>query len=191
MCARQDSLCIRLYCISKTHLTLDIFIHFIFTVYQTERNGQNEAFITYEIPVPLGNYEILIHMAELYWQIEGGRVFDLEVEGQLFEDVDVFKLAGNARYKAFTLDVYPLVDDGAVSIRLTNKIDWAKVSGIEIKLQSLHTAHAVANGPVSFICGTRVCCVGSFIIYLSPSLFSLFKSTRWSTKIMMAMASFR
>lgn len=155
---------------TKTTLTLDIhliLIPFIFTVYQTERNGANEAFITYEIPVPLGNYEILIHMAELYWQNEGGRVFDLEVEGQLFEDVDIFKLAGNARYKAFTLDVYPLVDDGAVSIRLTNKIDWAKLSGIEIKLQSLHTAHAVANGPVSFVCGTE--CVSwapSFISHL-------------------------
>ena len=33
------------------------------SLYQTERNGE----FTYEIPVPVGSYEFIVHFAKQYW----------------------------------------------------------------------------------------------------------------------------
>jgi IPT/TIG domain/Malectin domain len=80
------------------------------------------------------------------------RVFNINIEGNAFNDVDIVKIAG--AQTALTLQVAQAVDDGAVSISLTNsvpQIDNPKISGIEIKLLSVHLAHAVANGPYTAV----------------------------------------
>ena len=69
------------------------------------------------------------------------------MEGVIFYDVDPFVLAGGKNI-AFTLEVAKVVDDGFVNIEATTKKNQAKISGIEIILQEVHTAHAVAQGPV-------------------------------------------
>jgi len=69
----------------------------------------------------------------------GRRVFDLEVEGHKFDNLDLFVIGGNQRDVAFTVQVAKLVDDGIVSIKTTNGVNKAKLSGIEIRLQELHT----------------------------------------------------
>lgn len=78
------------------------------------------------------------------------------MEGTIFEDLDLFVIGGNQAFYAFTISVPKLVDDGFVSIKATDQVDMAKISGIEIKLMEVHTAHAVALGPVR-----------SFIIFLA------------------------
>lgn len=93
-----------------------------------------------------GDYEIIIHLAEVFFSDPGKRVFDLYVEGEVFYNIDVVALGGG-KAKAFTIEVAKIVDDGFVSIKGINKVNNAKISGIEIILQEVHTAHAVAQGP--------------------------------------------
>jgi len=116
-------------------------------LYHTERYGE----FSYQVPVPKGDYEIILHMAELYWESQGNRLFNVAVEGQkVFSNVDIVQLAGS-NWKAVTLETPQTISDGFVSISFTNsapqKIDNPKLSGIEIKLIKDHLAHAVANGP--------------------------------------------
>lgn len=83
----------------------------------------------------------------------GKRVFDLFVEGTFFRNFDIF-VVGGGKGKAFVITIAKLVDDGIVHIEGINKINVAKISGIEVVLKSVHTAHAVTGGPVS----TILCC---------------------------------
>lgn len=69
------------------------------------------------------------------------------VEDQAFTDIDLVKVGGFAT--AFTIEVAKVVDDGFVSIQTIDRINKAKLSGIEIILKEVHTAHAVSQGPVS------------------------------------------
>ena len=116
-------------------------------LYQSERNGE----FKYEIPVPTGSYEVVLHFAELYWQEVGQRKFNIKVEGDLaFENVDIVAIGGGKRLQAFTLEHPVIVTDGFVSIEIMNsvpKIDIPKLSGIEINFLQPHLAHSVANGP--------------------------------------------
>ena len=117
------------------------------SLYQTERNGE----FTYEIPVPVGSYEVILHFAELYWQGTGQRLFNIDIEGATaFTNVDIVALGGGKRLQAFTLEAPTIVTDGFVSLAFKDsnpKIDAPKLSGIEINFLSPHLAHSVANGP--------------------------------------------
>jgi len=91
----------------------------------------------------------LVPTLQVYFAKAGSRVFSLVVEGRREENIDIFVIGG-AQNKAFTVESAQVVDDGFVSIKSINKIDNAKLSAIEIHLKEIHTAHAVAQGPVSF-----------------------------------------
>ncbi|MDE3741493.1 malectin domain-containing carbohydrate-binding protein [Maribacter polysaccharolyticus] len=62
-------------------------------IYQTERNDPSKTF-AYNIPVPNGDYTVILHFAEIYWGAMGGasvggignRVFDVDLEGSLILD---------------------------------------------------------------------------------------------------------
>jgi len=84
---------------------------------------------------------------QIFFTESGKRVFDMVIEDQLFEGNDLIGIGGYAT--AFTIRVAKVVDDGFVSIAMTNNINKAKLSGIEVILKEVHTAHAVAQGPVS------------------------------------------
>jgi Malectin domain len=61
-------------------------------------------------------------------------VFNINIEGNAFNNIDVVKIAG--KETALTMRVTQAVVDGFVSIRLSNsvpQIDNPKISGIEIK----------------------------------------------------------
>ena len=140
-------------------------------IYQSERVGT----FSYSIPVPLGTYEIIIHLAELYVNLvvvtprfkrdmysdsttnffpffhrafttPNSRKFNLTVESQQFDLVDIFALAGGTA-KAVTLGATILVDDGFVSISVAKENSEPKINGIEIKKSVPHVAHSVSNGP--------------------------------------------
>ena len=70
------------------------------------------------------------------------------VEGEIFEDLDLVQIAG-VYQTAFTVRIAKIVDDGFVSIQTISRVNKAKISGVEIVLKKVHTAHAVAQGPVS------------------------------------------
>lgn len=86
----------------------------------------------------------------MYFAADKKRVFDLLVEGSVFSNLDLF-VVGGGKARAFTLTVAKVVDDGFVNIEGINKINTAKICGIEIVLKQVHTAHAVAGGPVSTV----------------------------------------
>lgn len=115
-------------------------------LYFTERNG----IFSYEIPVETGDYEVILHFAELYWTAPGQRLFNVDIESTTYTSVDIFELAGG-KSKAFTLETPVIVSDGHLSISLSDNIDpkqdQAKLSAIEVKFVGPHLAHSVANGP--------------------------------------------
>lgn len=80
------------------------------------------------------------------------------MEDEIFPDIDIFAIGGYRT--AFTITVAKIVDDGFVSIRGIGRIKTAKISGIEIVLKEIHTAHAVSQGPVSHL---SVCERNSFV----------------------------
>jgi hypothetical protein len=85
---------------------------------------------------------------QTYWTAKGARIFNIDVEGEKFNNVDIFVMGGNQANVAFPIQIAKLVDDGFVTITMTTLTDNAKLSGIEIRLKELHTAHAVSQGPV-------------------------------------------
>jgi hypothetical protein len=102
-------------------------------LYQTERYGE----FRYEIPVPAnGSYEVTLHFAELYWQGIGERLFNVDIESTAeFKNVDIVALGEGKRLQAVTLGSIITVNDGFISIELSNsvpRVDNPKLSGIEI-----------------------------------------------------------
>jgi len=93
-------------------------------------------------------------MLQIYFTESGKRIFTVVVENQVFEDIDLIPVGGFAT--AFTIELAKIVDDGFVSIQTIDRINKAKLSGIEIILKEVHTAHAVSQGPVSSICLLKV-----------------------------------
>lgn len=97
-------------------------------LYQTERYGKT---FSYAIPVPVGSYQVVLHFAELYWNITGARIFNVSVENQgSLTNFDIYAVAGknNAVSRSFTVNVA----DGLLNIVFSAVIDNAKISGIEV-----------------------------------------------------------
>jgi len=105
-------------------------------IYRSERyfNG-NSTMAGYEIAVPWdGWYEVTLHFAELWFDHAKQRVMDLYVEGNLVRrDYDILQSAG-ASFVATRVAYQTLVSDGAVSIEFKSKVEYAKISGIEVAL---------------------------------------------------------
>ena len=80
----------------------------------------------------------------------GKRIFNLTIESQIFDLIDVFTLAGGGA-KAVTLGATVIVDDGYASVAVAKVLNDPKINGIEIKLAVPHIAHSVSNGPYFFV----------------------------------------
>lgn len=115
-------------------------------LYQTERNG----LFQYDIDIPVGNYEIVLHFAELYFEEPLRRVFNVKVEGEeFFSNVDIVDFSGG-RYVAATMEGVRTISDGSLTISFENAVppkNQPKLSGIQVKLVASHLAHAVTGGP--------------------------------------------
>jgi DNA-binding protein len=118
------------------------------TLYQFDRVGD---IFTYEIPVPIGSFAISLLFSENEYNATGQRLFDIDVEGEVLKNVDIFQLAGGA-FRAARLQVFQVVEDNFLSIRFTRSAQFPnaglpKVSAIEVELDQPHIAHSVATGP--------------------------------------------
>jgi IPT/TIG domain len=78
------------------------------------------------------------------------RIFNLTIESQVFDHIDIFTLAGGSA-EAVTLGATVIVDDGFASIEVAKDLNDPKINGIEIKLSVPHIAHSVSNGPYFFV----------------------------------------
>lgn len=98
-------------------------------LYRSERYGNP---VTYDVPVPDGTYDVVLRFAEIFWEQDGQRVFDVTVEGrQALTDFDI-----HAEVGADTALVKRVpnvaVTDGSVTIDTTVSVDNAKFSAIDI-----------------------------------------------------------
>lgn len=103
-------------------------------LYHSERNGE----FAYEIPVDSGKYDVILHFAELFWTLEGQRVFNVSVESTVnFPGVDIIALGAGEKLKPVELAAVGVeVVDGLLTISFTNATpqkDSPKVSMIEVK----------------------------------------------------------
>ena len=97
-------------------------------LYQSERCGN----FSYSIPLPNGNYTVVLRFAEIYWSSSGRRVFDVFIEGtKVLSNFDIFALVG--KNTAYDVSVPTTVSDGTLDIRLNTIVDNAKVSAIMVK----------------------------------------------------------
>jgi trimeric autotransporter adhesin len=67
------------------------------------------------------------------------RVFDISVEGQMINDIDLVQLGGGVAFKALTRQVNVQVSDGFLTIQLLDNvplIDFPKLSAIEVRSNS-------------------------------------------------------
>ena len=92
-------------------------------VYQTER-WQNNGDLVANIPVANGNYDVLLHFAELYYGpvVSGGigeRIFNIDVEGQFqLNNYDITESAGAAATADIVSAAGISVTDGILTITL-------------------------------------------------------------------------
>lgn len=128
-------------------------------LFQTEHTSPLPTF-DYQIPVPNGNYEVVLHFAEIFWNATGGmpggvgsRVFDVSIEGTLvLDDYDIIADVGSETPVAKTFNV--TVTDGNLDMNFsalpaTGGVDQAKVSAIEIFAENMPPMAIASGVPLS------------------------------------------
>jgi Malectin domain len=100
-------------------------------LYCNERFFKTEG--RYEIPVPdTGAYQVILHFADIFYNEEKERVFDVLLEDQVVEEnYDIVKEVGSG-FAAIRITRTIDITDGSVSILLRSEKDYAKISGIEV-----------------------------------------------------------
>jgi hypothetical protein len=106
------------------------------SIYQHERWGMRGYVI--QVPAP-ATYAINLYLAETRFSRPRQRVFDVTAEGVVkASDVDIIESAG--RNHAYHLSFTAAVTDGQLDLGFINKIDQAKVNGIEVAFLRRSTA---------------------------------------------------
>ena len=99
-------------------------------LYQTVRFCHS---CSYSITVPNGNYEVVLHFAEIWWTSANQRVFDVSIEGTVvIDNLDIAAQVG-----AFTalVQTFPAtVADGTLDVSLVASTDHATIAAIEVRL---------------------------------------------------------
>jgi Malectin domain len=120
-------------------------------VFHIERHGE----FRYEIPVPPGSYELILHFTELHFPNVAQRLFDVTIENSIsFKKLDLIKMTGRIRTACRISYILPITD-GLISIDFTNSnpiVDMPKVSGIEVKFVSSST-EVINPFPILINCG--------------------------------------
>jgi hypothetical protein len=108
-------------------------------IYRSERYGPD---LVYSIPLSAGDYDILMHFAEIYFDYVGARVFRVEMNGSVvFPDVDIVRDADGA-FKAHIKTVPRVsVTNGVLQIELKGIVQLPKVSRILSWYQNRKIVH--------------------------------------------------
>jgi hypothetical protein len=98
-------------------------------IYRTEHHSMKG----FSMKVPNGKYAVKLHFAETFHGVTGAgeRVFSFNVEGQEFNDFDVFKKAGGGN-RAYIETVNVDVQDGKLDITFKAGVQNPEINGIEI-----------------------------------------------------------
>ncbi len=98
-------------------------------LYQTERYG-NVPFV-YNISLPNGAYNVVLHMAEVYYTGAGQQVFNVSFQGaRIISNLDIYAEAG--RNVAYDETIAVLVTNNNLNIIFTPVTRDAVISGIKI-----------------------------------------------------------
>ena len=107
------------------------------TLYKTERSATaNNGTFSYAFPVSNGQYSVVLHFAEIYWNAIDQRRFDVSIEGiKVLDNYDIFKKVGAFTATKETFNVN--VSDGMLDIYFSalsadGGINRPKISAIEI-----------------------------------------------------------
>jgi uncharacterized delta-60 repeat protein len=114
-------------------------------LYHSERFGE----FNYSLPVPeAGLYTMELHFAEIYWDREGARVFDVSVENGQSNVGNIDLLQGYRNPNQAYVQLFNIeVTDGTLDIVLTSQVDNAKISGIALYPQRLDPDSPVVTRP--------------------------------------------
>ena len=83
-------------------------------LYQTERFCYS---CSYSITVPNGNYEVVLHFAEIWWTSANQRVFDVSIEGTVvIDNLDIAAKVGS--FTALVQTFLATVSDGTLNVSL-------------------------------------------------------------------------
>lgn len=98
-------------------------------VYKTNRYGND---FHYNFAVPNGTYAVTLMFAEIYWQQANGSVFNVALNNTpVLSKLDVYAKVGYCVPYTPTFTVN--VTNGTIDIHLTSIIEYAWISGIQIK----------------------------------------------------------
>lgn len=120
----------------QTTLTIPSGLTDIAPVYLTVRSGGTS--MKYEMDMPNGRYQVVLHFIEPFFTAANKRVFDVAVQGAVvLDDLDVFSRAGGM-VRPFSQTVTADVANEKLTITFPEiKKDVAIISGIEVKVQSV------------------------------------------------------
>lgn len=111
-------------------------------LYQTERWGN----FTYTFDLPNGNYNVRIHLAEIFHDEANKRAMDISIEGEsIVSALDIYNEVG--KNSAHILEADDIsVTDGQLNLEFIPNIDNAKVSAIDISLLLLRSGDEDNDG---------------------------------------------
>ena len=99
------------------------------TLFRTARWGNP---VTYNFPLPNGNYLVKVLESENYWSAAGQRIFSISLQGSVVQsNLDVFAASGG-KFKALTLTFTATVSSGTLNLVANSSVDNAQFNGIEI-----------------------------------------------------------
>ncbi len=105
-------------------------------LYRTERSSTS---FSYNIPLENGDYEVILHFAEIFFGAPGGglpgpnrRVFNVNMEGvQRIANLDLFDSVGHSTALVMSFPV--TVDDQQLNIAFQASINQGKISAIQVR----------------------------------------------------------
>jgi len=118
------------------------------SLFQSERyDPPGGADLVWQLPVSPGQYEVRLYFSENYIgsMAAGGRVFSVDVEGQLLPDLDIYAESGG---KKAVMKSVVVTADSAIDIAFSRTSQNPSIKGIEV-WRSDNMSAAEVDGPLN------------------------------------------